>query len=90
MKNEELGFLLVVGAGLSTGIGAAVVYYSDLVVLASTKVLGSSLGISAGVMLYVSFVEIFQKSVLAFTEEAGHDEALSYLYSTLCFFGGIK
>ena len=33
--------------------------------------------------------EIFSKSVSAFTEEAGHEEAFAYLYSLLCFFVGI-
>ncbi len=89
LSSEALGFILVCAAGLSTAIGAAVVYNSDLVVLASKKVLGASLGLSAGVMLYVSFVEIFGKSVGAFMEDAGHEEAFAYLYSTLCFFGGI-
>ena len=89
LANEELGFILVCAAGLSTAIGAGVVYNSNLVVLASKKVLGASLGLSAGVMMYVSFIEIFSKSVSAFTEEAGHEEAFAYLYSTLCFFVGI-
>jgi ZIP family zinc transporter len=89
LSSEALGFILVCAAGSSTAIGAGIVYNSNLVVLASKKVLGGSLGLSAGVMLYVSFVEIFAKSVLAFTEEAGHDEAFAYLYSTLCFFAGI-
>ena len=89
LSSEALGFILVCAAGSSTAIGAGIVYNSNLVVLASKKVLGGSLGLSAGVMLYVSFVEIFGKSVLAFTEEAGHDEAFAYLYSTLCFFAGI-
>jgi len=39
-------------------------------------------------MLYVSFVEIFQKSVGAFTD-AGHSDANAYLYATLTFFSGI-
>jgi ZIP family zinc transporter len=38
-------------------------------------------------MLYVSFVEIFQKAVLAFQKE--HPYETAYLYATLCFFGGV-
>lgn len=88
MDPKLLGFLLVLGAGSSTAIGAAVVYHPSLIKLASKKILGGSLGISAGVMLYVSFVEIFTKSVGGF-EDAGFAYNESYLYATLCFFGGV-
>ncbi|KAJ1426004.1 Zinc/iron permease [Ochromonadaceae sp. CCMP2298] len=88
LQDKELAFLLVCGAGLSTGIGAGVVYSKTLIQVTSKSVLAVSLGLSAGVMLYVSFVEIFAKSVGAF-EDAGHAHSDAYLYSTLCFFGGI-
>lgn len=39
-------------------------------------------------MIYVSFVEIFQKSVEGFGESLG-DEELGYIYATLSFFGGV-
>lgn len=94
-----LGFLVVILAGLSTGIGAAVVYFPKLVKLASRRVLASALGISAGVMTYVSFVEIFVKSVDSFDEHLvdnssyGDDEdkrsGMANLYATLSFFAGV-
>jgi zinc transporter, ZIP family len=84
---EAFGFLLVLGAGLSTCIGGAVVYFPSLFKLASEKALAASLGLSAGVMLYVSFVEILVKSNKAFVD-SGVDEANAYTYATLCFFGG--
>jgi len=86
--NVVPALLLVLGAGLSTGIGAAVVFVPSLVKLASRRVLAASLGFSAGVMTYVSFVEIFAKSSLGF-EDAGHSKERAYTYATLCFFGGI-
>tara|TARA_B100000508_G_scaffold133732_1_gene123863 strand:- start:3578 stop:4276 length:699 start_codon:yes stop_codon:yes gene_type:complete len=46
------------------------------------------LGVSAGVMLYVSFIEIFQKAVGALTDVSGSNE-IGYFYATLGFFGGI-
>jgi len=54
---------------------------------ANTKMLAAALGVSAGVMLYVSFVEIFAiKSVDAFEAGyPGHGDKLA----TLCFFTGI-
>ena len=87
LSDEAFGFLLVLGAGLSTCLGGAVVYFPSLFKLASSKALAASLGLSAGVMLYVSFVEILAKSNIAFVD-AGVDEVNAYTYATLCFFGG--
>ena len=90
---------LVCGAGAATAIGAAVVFFPSLVKLASRRVLAASLGLSAGVMTYVSFVEIFVKSVDGFAaylieegmpdEEIEKKENLAYIYATLSFFGGV-
>jgi len=79
---------IVCGAGAATGIGSAVVFFPSLVKLASRRVLAGSLGLSAGVMIYVSFVEIFAKSVSEFAMVDGVDEDLGYIYATLSFFGG--
>lgn len=87
LSTEAFAFILVLGAGLSTCIGGSVVYFPSLFALASSKTLAASLGLSAGVMLYVSFVEIFTKSQDAFAD-AGIDEVNAYTYATLCFFGG--
>lgn len=87
VSTEAFAFLLVLGAGLSTCIGGSVVYFPSLFTLASSKTLAASLGLSAGVMLYVSFVEIFSKSQDAFVD-AGVNDVDAYTYATLCFFGG--
>ena len=87
VSTETFAFLLVLGAGLSTCIGGSVVYFPSLFTLASSKTLAASLGLSAGVMLYVSFVEIFSKSQDAFVD-AGVNDVNAYTYATLCFFGG--
>lgn len=87
LEKNTLAFLLVCGAGASTAIGAALVYHPTYIHYANKKTLGSALGVSAGVMLYVSFIEIFSKSKIAF-EDSGLSEADSYLYATLCFFAG--
>lgn len=52
-------FSLTLFAGLSTGIGSAL---SLLTNRTNTKFLSVALGFSAGVMIYVSFVEIFVKA----------------------------
>jgi len=87
-ENVGIAFALVIGAGAATAIGASVVFFPRLVKYANRKTLAAALGLSAGVMTYVSFVENFQKSLESFAE-AGYDEKFSYLYATLCFFGGV-
>lgn len=87
-NNVGIAMALVAGAGGATALGASVVFFPRLVKLASRRVLASALGLSAGVMTYVSFVEIFQKSLKSFIK-AGYSSGDSYLYATLCFFGGV-
>ena len=82
--NVGLAFGLVIFAGLTTTVGSAFVYCTSY---ANTKALAAALGASAGVMLYVSFVEIFAiKAVEGF--EAADPEHGSKL-AVLCFFCGI-
>lgn len=90
VQNDNVGiaFGLVILAGAATGIGAAVVFFPSIVKLASRRVLAASLGFSAGVMCYVSFIEIFRKSVLAFESATGND-GHAYAFATLTFFGGV-
>ncbi|MDO8896321.1 MAG: zinc transporter ZupT, partial [Bacteroidales bacterium] len=52
-------FSLTLFAGLSTGIGSAIALMAKRT---NIKFLTISLGFSAGVMIYVSFVEILQKA----------------------------
>ncbi len=58
-SNVMFAFSLTLFAGLSTGIGSAL---SLLTKKTGTKFLSVALGFSAGVMIYVSFVEIFVKA----------------------------
>lgn len=61
-------FSLTLFAGLSTGIGSAL---SLIAKKTSTKFLSVALGFSAGVMIYVSFVEIFVKAKDSLTSVLG-------------------
>lgn len=85
MNHVLIGFLLVIGAGFSTLLGASFAFLKSLVKLQNEYVLSNALGISTGVMLYVSFIEIFIKSTNIFEEEK---ISKAYLYSTLLFFSG--
>lgn len=96
-KNIGPAFGAVFGAGAATCLGSSVVFFPKLVKLTSKNFLASSLGISAGVMTYVSFVEIFQKSQHAFgnhlLDVIVDDEAKRFgranLYASLSFFCGV-
>ncbi len=54
-----VAFLLTLFAGLATTIGGLAVYYKKEF---SNKFLSNALAFSAGVMIFVSFVEIYQKA----------------------------
>ena len=90
VANDNVGvaFALVFGASAATCIGASVVFFPSLVKRASRRVLAASLGLSAGVMVYVSLVEIHMKSEEGYMR-AGMDENHACIYATLSFFGGI-
>ncbi len=55
-----LAFGLTLFAGLSTGIGSAIAFFAKTT---NTRFLSVSLGFSAGVMIYISFMEILPKSI---------------------------
>lgn len=82
--NVIFAFGLTLFAGLATGIGSALAFFTKRT---NTKFLSYSLGFSAGVMIYVSLVEIFQKSVLSFSEL--YSAKVSSAYTLASFFGGI-
>lgn len=81
-----LAFGFVIAAGLATTIGSSFAFCSSL---ADQRLLAGALGISAGVMLYVSFAEIFMVKSVGSFEESGFSNDESVRYATFCFFGGI-
>lgn len=85
---EQGNLLLAIGltlfAGLSTGIGSAVSFFSRKF---SSRFLAGALGFSAGVMIYVSLVEIFVKAKDALASHIGLSNG--YRLTVLAFFSGI-
>lgn len=76
--------LLTLGAGLATGIGSAIAF---LMRHTNKRLLSFSLGLSGGVMIYVSFVELFQQSQLTLAAEWGQRPGTAM--TVACFFAGI-
>lgn len=86
--NLGAAFALVCAAGASTGIGASLVFFPRFVKYANPKTLAGAIGLSSGVMVFVSFVDIWAKAFGAFGD-AGHDERNSFFYTTGTFFAGV-
>ncbi len=85
MENNLLfAFSLTLFAGLSTGIGSLIGLASKKF---NPKLLTISLGFSAGVMIYVSLVEIFAKAKDSLSAALG--EKAGYLWTVVAFFVGI-
>jgi ZIP family zinc transporter len=83
-QNFWIAFMLTAAAGLSTGIGSAIAFFAKRT---NTKLLSYVLGFSAGVMIYVSFVEIFPSALDEFGKS--FSERKSMLLTIISFFGGM-
>ncbi|HEG3257262.1 TPA: zinc transporter ZupT [Campylobacter jejuni] len=79
-----IAMLLTLFAGFSTAIGSIIAFFSrkdDL------RVLSLGLGFSAGVMIYISFMEILPTALKDFKNH--YDSHWTELLGLACFFGGI-
>ncbi|MDP8262346.1 MAG: zinc transporter ZupT [Candidatus Ancaeobacter aquaticus] len=84
LDNVVFAFVLTLCAGLATGIGGAIAFLAKRT---NTKLLSFALGLSAGVMIYVSFVEILFKAKEALVLQLGN--AYGGWATIGSFFGGI-
>ncbi len=82
--NVLMAFGLTLMAGLATGIGSLIAFFASRT---NTKFLSLSLGFSAGVMIYVSMIEIFVKAKDALISARGV-EAGNWI-TVGAFFGGM-
>ncbi len=78
-----IAFLITLLAGLSTGIGSFIAFFANKT---NKNLLTFSLGFSAGVMIYISFVEILPESVELVSLDNGNTGIWLVF---LMFFGGI-
>lgn len=84
MGNVWLALGLTMFAGMATGIGSAIAFFAKRT---NYRFLSISTGFSAGVMIYISFVEILSKGNEALT--AAYGEGLGAWINIASFFGGI-
>lgn len=78
------GFILTLLAGLATTIGSFIAFFTKS---SSSKFLAWALGFSAGVMVYISFVELLAGANSSLQQTFGQQKGA--LYAILAFFGGI-
>ncbi|MGL4736320.1 MAG: zinc transporter ZupT [Cellulosilyticaceae bacterium] len=84
MSDVVIAFGMTLFAGLATGIGSCLAFFTKKT---NTKFLAVSLGFSAGVMLYVSMIEIFVKAKASLVVSLG--EKGGAWVTVVAFFGGM-
>ncbi|WP_087972628.1 zinc transporter ZupT [Oceanobacillus rekensis] len=84
MNDVLFAFLLTLFAGLATGVGSLLAFFAKTT---NTKFLSFALGLSAGVMIYVSMIEIFFKAKDSLTSSMGATQG--YWVTILAFFAGM-
>ena len=83
-QNILIAFAMTAFAGLATGIGSAMAFFAKRT---STRFLSASMGFSAGVMIYVSLIEIFAKAKTSLVAELGITRG--YWFTVISFFAGV-
>jgi len=84
MGDVWIAFGLTLLAGMATGVGSIIAFTARRT---NYRFLSVATGFSAGVMLYVSFVEIFFKGVEALSQQYG--DYLAHWINAASFFGGM-
>ena len=84
MHDILLAFTLTMLAGLSTGIGSCIAFVARHT---NKRFLSVSLGFSVGVMIYVSFIEIFSQAQQALVSQLG--QTGGSWATAAAFFGGM-
>jgi ZIP family zinc transporter len=82
-SHRRAAFAMSLGAGMATGLGAALVLFTRSL---DRRLLAGTMSFSAGVMLYVSLVEVVGVSNEHFAKS--HAPARAYAYATASFFIG--
>lgn len=84
-QNILFALSLTLFAGLATGIGSLIALFAKKT---NTTFLSISLGFSAGVMIYVSMIEIFPKAKASLTGYCV-SSSMAHFYTILAFFVGM-
>ncbi|GIL62799.1 hypothetical protein Vafri_16970 [Volvox africanus] len=87
VSGRQLGmaYACVFGAALASILGGLFIIF---VPVKSNLFLAASLAFAAGVMLYISLVDIYAGKAISHFVEAGHADSYAFTYATICFFCG--
>ena len=84
-ENVQIAFALTILAGLSTGIGSLIAF---VIKDKSVKLLTFAMGLAAGVMLYISFMEMLPHAIHSISSNHDHHHNGPW-YALLAFFTGM-
>lgn len=84
-ENVQIAFILTILAGLSTGIGSLIAFF---VKDKSIRFLSFSMGLAAGVMLYLSFMEMLPHAIHAIGDTLDHKYDGTW-FALIAFFLGM-
>lgn len=84
-EHVKAAFILTILAGLSTGIGSLIAFF---VKDRSIRLLTFSMGLAAGVMLYLSFMEMLPHAIGGLTKIQGYEDTGTW-FAILAFFVGM-
>jgi len=86
MSELQIPLLLSLFAGLATGIGSTIAFF---IKKPSKLLVTAALGLSAGVLLYVSFMEMLFHSFYLFKQAFNDSHGHSNIYGLISFFSGM-
>lgn len=84
-QHITMAFVLTILAGLSTGIGSLIAFF---IREKSIRFLSFSMGLAAGVMLYLSFMEMLPHAIHGISQTLGHCNSGNW-YALAAFFTGM-
>lgn len=84
-ENVQIAFILTILAGLSTGIGSLIAFF---IKEKSMRFLSFSMGLAAGVMLYLSFMEMLPHAIHSISATLEHQHNGTW-FAILAFFSGM-
>ena len=84
LPNVIQAFMICIAAAAATMLGASAIFNTNR---SNPRLLAFGLAFAGGAMVYVSLVEIFNKSVESFSE--AFPDKTAYFFATLAFFSGV-
>ncbi len=85
-RDLGLAFACTIGAGLASVFGALIVLFFNV---RNNLFLAAAVSFASGVMIYISFCDIYIGKAVGHFADAGSSNATAFLFATVCFFCGM-